>query len=430
MDTLAAWSMDTQAATGWPMDTLATNGWPMGTLPTTGWSMDTFSSAGWKMDNLANSGWPMDTLATTTGWQESQNLGLQVIRDAPKSFKRRHHLDSFGSSGDSSDQDQVFQHENIFRVDRRKIESLILGQFEPIKETAGDYFLRVGNETGTTVVWPQRLKVGGKKGKNPQIRVGGSNYEAVILAKTIILGHFDCTLKNIITMRMKMDVSYTGHSHIIGKGGKTVNSVMSETGCHIHFPDSNRTNPNQKNNQVTIAGDVEGIEKSRAKVRELVPLALTFDFIDVNFNANDPFFRAIQDRFNIKLMFLPKANYPDTSMAVIKGCELKAGHVKEATRLLFDHITNSTGNTVSVTMNMEISPNHHSFVAGQNNVNLRIIMQSTNTKILFPDAADPNIDPIKKGSVSITGKLNHKIWAEVEQALLIKASKKIFIKEI
>ena len=73
-------------------------------------------------------------------------------------------------------------------------------------------------------------------------------------------------------------------------------------------------------------------------------------------------------------------------------------------------------------MTTVISPNHHSFVAGQNDIHLGIIMQSTNTKILFPDAADPNIDPIKKGSVSITGKLNHKI--------LIKASKKLFIKEI
>ena len=65
---------------------------------------------------------------------------------------------------------------------------------------------------------------------------------------------------------------------------------------------------------------------------------------------------------------------------------------------------------------MVISPNHHNFVAGQNNIHLGIIMQSTNTKILFPDAADPNIDSIKKGSVSITGKI------------LIKASKKLSIK--
>jgi hypothetical protein len=29
---------------------------------------------------------------------------------------------------------------------------------------------------------------------------------------------------------------------------------MAETSCHIHFPDSNRSNPNEKSNQVSIAG--------------------------------------------------------------------------------------------------------------------------------------------------------------------------------
>ena len=354
------------------------------------------------MDNLANSGWSMDTLGTTTAWQGSQNLGLQSIRDASNGFKRRHHLDSFGSSGDNSDQEQVFQHETVFRVDRHKIESLILGQFKPIKETAGDYFLRVGNETGTNIVWPNRLAYG-KKGRNPQIRIGGSNYEAVILAKTIILGHFDCTLKTIT--RMYMNVSYTGHSDIIGKGGKTVKSVMSETGCRIHFPDSNLNNPNQKYNQVAIAGDVEGIEKSRAKIRELSPLVLKFDFIEANFNIKDPFFRAIRAQYNIKLIFLPRANYSDFTTAVIKGCELESGPVKEATRLLINHISGGTRNTTPITMNMEISQFHHSFVLGQNNININMIMKSTNTKILFPDAADLNILPINKGSVSIIGNI-------------------------
>ena len=41
--------------------------------------------------------------------------------------------------------DQVFDHEDRFRVDRRKLENLILGRFDPIKETAGDFFLRVSS---------------------------------------------------------------------------------------------------------------------------------------------------------------------------------------------------------------------------------------------------------------------------------------------
>lgn len=47
----------------------------------------------------------------------------------------------------------------------------------------------------------------------------------------------------------------------------TIKRVMEETGCHIHFPDSNRSNPMEKSNQVSIAGDMENVEKARAKVR-------------------------------------------------------------------------------------------------------------------------------------------------------------------
>lgn len=68
-------------------------------------------------------------------------------------------------------------------------------------------------------------------------------------------------------MTMKLNVSYTDHSHIIGRGGLTIKKVMEDTGCHIHFPDSNRSNPMEKSNQVSIAGDLEGVERARARVR-------------------------------------------------------------------------------------------------------------------------------------------------------------------
>ena len=117
----------------------------------------------------------------------------------------------------------------------------------------------------------------------------------------------------------------------------------------------------------------------------------------MNFNVNDPFFKAIQDQYNIKLIFLPRKNYSDSTTTVITGCELESGPVKEATQLLINHISGGTRNTTPITMKMEISDYHHSFVLGQNNVNINMIMKSTNTKILFP--------PINKGSVSIKGNI-------------------------
>ena len=49
---------------------------------------------------------------------------------------------------------------------------------------------------------------------------------------------------------VKIEVSFTEHSHVIGKGGNNIRSVMQDTGCHIHFPDSNRNNQVEKSNQV------------------------------------------------------------------------------------------------------------------------------------------------------------------------------------
>lgn len=39
---------------------------------------------------------------------------------------------------------------------------------------------------------------------------------------------------------------------MIGKGGNNIKKVMEETGCHIHFPDSNRNNQAEKSNQVSL----------------------------------------------------------------------------------------------------------------------------------------------------------------------------------
>merc|ERR1719186_564826 len=67
-------------------------------------------------------------------------------------------------------------------------------------------------------------------------------------------------------------------------------------------------------------------------------------------------------------------------------------------------------------MTMEISPQHHSVVLGKGNINLKIIMQRTNTTIIFPDAGDPNIPTIKKGSVSISGAI-HNVYLARQQLL-------------
>ena len=73
-----------------------------------------------------------------------------------------------------------------------------------------------------------------------------------------------------------MEVSYTDHSHIIGRGGNTISRVMEDTRCHVHFPDSNRTNQTEKSNLVTVAGELAGVEKARARVRVKITITIVW----------------------------------------------------------------------------------------------------------------------------------------------------------
>ena len=147
----------------------------------------------------------------------------------------------------NSECEQQFDYEQRFRVDRKKLEIMMTNSPE-FGEAAAEFFERIGIETETTVIWPSRLKIGAKSKKDPHIRVGGRTEEGVTRAKMMITEVLDTSTNSRVTM--KMDVSYTDHSHIIGKGGNTIRRVMAETNCHIHFPDSNRSNPNEKSNQV------------------------------------------------------------------------------------------------------------------------------------------------------------------------------------
>ena len=59
-------------------------------------------------------------------------------------------------------------------------------------EVAAEFFDRIGQETGTVVIWPSRLKIGAKSKKDPHIRVGGSE-EGVKRAKLMITEVLDTT---------------------------------------------------------------------------------------------------------------------------------------------------------------------------------------------------------------------------------------------
>ncbi|KAL7990317.1 hypothetical protein Chor_013747, partial [Crotalus horridus] len=225
----------------------------------------------------------------------------------------------------------------------------------------------------------------------PHIKVSGKK-ENVKEAKEKIMCVLD-TKSNRVTL--KMDVSHTEHSHVIGKGGNNIKKVMEETGCHIHFPDSNRNNQAEKSNQVSIAGQPAGVESARVRIRELLPLVLMFELPIAGIlqpipDPSSPTIQHISQTYNISVSFKQRSRtYGATVM--IRGSQNNASAVK--------HLAGSLASAIPVSTQLDIAAQHHLFMMGRNGSNIKHIMQRTGAQIHFPDPSNPQ----KKSTVYLQG---------------------------
>ncbi|XP_056091005.1 protein bicaudal C homolog 1-B isoform X3 [Rhinichthys klamathensis goyatoka] len=289
--------------------------------------------------------------------------------------------DSSGHCGHISPPDPDWTEER-FRVDRKKLETMLLAASEGRINGGEDFFQKVMDETNTQIAWPSKLKIGAKSKKDPHIKVSGKR-EDVREAKETIMSVLD-TKSNRVTL--KMDVSHTEHSHVIGKGGNNIKRVMEETGCHIHFPDSNRHSQGEKSNQVSIAGQLTGVEAARVKIRELLPLMLMFECSGVvqHVDCSSPVVQHISHTYNVSISFkAPSRLYGNT--AIVRGNQNNASGVKRGTALLLEHLAGSLAGSVLVSTQLDIAPQHHHFLLGRNGANVKHISQRTGANIHFPE---------------------------------------------
>ncbi|XP_016125410.1 protein bicaudal C homolog 1-A-like [Sinocyclocheilus grahami] len=289
--------------------------------------------------------------------------------------------DSSGHCGHISPPDPDWTEER-FRVDRKKLETMLLAASEGRINGGEDFFQKVMDETNTQIAWPSKLKIGAKSKKDPHIKVSGKR-EDVREAKEKIMSVLD-TKSNRVTL--KMDVSHTEHSHVIGKGGNNIKRVMEETGCHIHFPDSNRHSQGEKSNQVSIAGQLTGVEAARVKIRELLPLMLMFECSGLvqHVDCSSPVVQHISHTYNVSISFKPPSRlYGNT--AIVRGNQNNASGVKRGTALLLEHLAGSLASSVLVSTQLDIAPQHHNFLLGRNGANVKNISQRTGAHIHFPE---------------------------------------------
>jgi len=312
--------------------------------------------------------------------------------------------------------------EERFRVDRRKLEAMIQGcppdpcDLEIMKLPIGmdgrilsadDFFQRVMESTRVEIKYPKFLKVGARNKKDPHVRVVGPP-EAVAAAGALVRQELEP--QNKVTM--KLDVSWTHHSHIIGKGGNTIQPVVKRSGVSIHFPDGNKNSEVKKSNQVSINSRTEqlnGLEEARYAIRELTPLIFTFKLpTNAQFiNVSDPHHLIMQVQNLYKVQVDLKLTDEGHIQGSVRGCEWDQKLVKEATLCVLQAFTGPLASQMAVEMTVEISPQHHAFVLGPNNENFKRIMHRTATTIQFPDSSDSGLAPLRRSSVTISGAIEN-----------------------
>ncbi|XP_035017587.1 bicaudal C homolog 2 [Hippoglossus stenolepis] len=299
--------------------------------------------------------------------------------------------------GQSLDPDWL---EERFRIDRKKLENMLYAPKHGDAETGEEFFERVMRETNTQVKWPSKLKIGAKSKKDPHVKVEGKRPN-VLEAKKKILEVLE-TRVNKVTL--KMDVAYTEHSHVIGKGGGNIKKVMEVTSCHIHFPDSNRHNATgEKSNQVSIAGPIEGVEEARRKIRDLQPLSLTFD-LPVTLvpqslpEAGSPLIQQVMQTLGVSVSFRavppqPQAQPPFYgSCCTVWGLQGNAAAVKKGTCILMDLLLGSEVTGI-VSSQLDVTSQQHLFLLGQNGAHFLSVMHQTQTQIILPDLSAPQSPP-------------------------------------
>ncbi|XP_043924910.1 protein bicaudal C homolog 1-like isoform X2 [Protopterus annectens] len=272
--------------------------------------------------------------------------------------------------------------EERFRVDRKKLEEMLQMPADGSGQNVEEFFQKVMDETNTQIKWPSKLKIGAKSKKDPHVKVEGK-IQHVAEAKKRILAILE-TKVNKVTL--KMDVPHTEHSHVIGKGGSNIKKVMEDTGCHIHFPDSNRCNGTEKSNQVSLAGPASGVESARKQIRDLQPLVLMFDIPITTATVPDinaPIIQHIMQSFGVAVSFKHHSKFP-LATCIVKGLHGKASAVKKATLLLIELLVGSD-TSVTVTTHLDVGTQQYHILLSQNGANILKIMQASQAQIVFPD---------------------------------------------
>jgi len=338
-------------------------------------------------------------------------------------------------------------YETKFKIDRYKFDRALKNELAEVNSLE-NLFDDIMTETNTTISLRMTCKSNSKL-RNPLVSVVGS-LEGIELAKERILAIFENIKMRVV---LKMDVSYKDHSHIIGRGGFSIQRVMDDTGSHVHFPDSNRISDVKKSNVVLICGSPTGVEQARCKIRNLLPLVVHFkipvDYLKMEHlkrgtssklvESYAKHLRPITQAYNVHISIrnshdidegyaaiFDSSNTCDYIAVSVRGANNDLGKLHDSLQVLVSRLTDfNTTLDIDYVLTIEITEFYHQLVMGTNFFNIKSIMQSTGCIINFPeietnqrpyDFDNLNEIPVNRSTVIIKGKsfkAIHTAWREL-----------------
>lgn len=234
----------------------------------------------------------------------------------------------------------------------------------------------------------------------PIIKVTSLNNKDLEKASALIMAVLD---PHRDKMTFNIDVPYNDHSYIIGKDGSRIKQLSSETKCHIHLPDCNKTDQATKSNKLSIAGtSFDAIEKARSQIRKSLPLNIRFKamvesskFMRIDTSTSEV--QAIKRKYRVDVTFTDvysNAKYTEVTINV-KGGRSQSGDIKNAAHDLYQFITGEdmfANPNIVFSISIDISHAHHQFVKGKGNCNMNCIKNRNNSDIIFPE--NPNVNKV------------------------------------
>ncbi|CAF1387132.1 unnamed protein product [Adineta steineri] len=205
---------------------------------------------------------------------------------------------------------------------------------------------------------------------------------------------------------LKIEIPFTDHAHCIGRQGNQIQSIMSATDTHIHFPDGNREPNGTKSNQVSITGTITSIEHARQRIKDILPMTLKFLIPSNKFhhiiNDDCSLFKTVRTRFNIIVLSRSYIKTGDV-YCIVRGL-INQSELVEATDYLIQAFYGSQASLTKVTCQIEVSEQYHIYLQTRQqskDMCIESIEQYTHTTIQFPTI---NINGYgRRTSVIITG---------------------------